>query len=297
MSSAKIMKSWETMKTWPKKIQFYEEIPDIFKEHFQLLDGCRQFPYTIFVPPNKWSKKNKDTKLISVFDDRIYVYKECNKKIEIICYKFEEICYTEIGSILLDSWIKICGEVNNQFKSSTIGFNTVREDLFLPIVKKIRESINKIESCDTKNELSKLDYLKTLDLKFFNYSKQSILLEEKVINVVYQPEINEKYFKYFRKRKTNAHMMILTNTELILIREDYGSKKDKSSKLGGIWDYIPLKKIKSLIIEKNNEENDFVFWIKLLNNESIYSIFSSSNEKNVDSLIEGFKHLINEWIK
>ncbi|QZY53700.1 hypothetical protein [Crassaminicella profunda] len=294
MTSTKNMKSWETMKTWPKKIQSYEEVPEMFKEHFQLFEGDEQFPDSIFIPPNKWSTKNKVTKLISVFDDRVCIYEEINQKVEMICYSFEDIYYTEIGSVLLDSWIKISGEVHDELKSSMIGFNTARDDLFLPIIKKIRTSISNVEPCDMQNELSKFDYLKTVDLKFLNYSKQSILSGQKVMNVVYQNEICEKHFKYFSKRKTNAHIVILTKNELIMIREDYELQKDKNSKYGGVWNYIPLTKIKEIKFEKKEDEEVYIFSVNLLNNEPIEAICSPSNKTDIDLLINEFYHLTNQ---
>ncbi|MCT4620050.1 MAG: hypothetical protein N4A62_11750 [Marinisporobacter sp.] len=288
------MKSWETMKTWPKRIETYEEVPEIFKEHFQWVHGDEQFPYSIFIPPNRWSTKNTIAKLMSVFEDRIYIYEQIDQKVEILCYSFQDIYYTEKGSILLDSWIKISGEVQGQLKSSMIGFNTAREDLFLPIIKKIRIAINKAKLCEKEKELSKLDYLKTSDLKFFNYSKQSILEGQKVISVVYQDEISEKHFRYFSKRKTNAHIMVLTNNELIMIRQEHELQKDKDSKYGGVWDYIPFNKIKNMTLAKKEEKGLLAFSVNLLNDESMHSIFSSDNEKTVNKLIEEFHHLANQ---
>jgi hypothetical protein len=101
-------------------------------------------------------------------------------------------------------------------------------------------------------EIEKFDYLADVNFKFMNLARRSLLDGEKIVQFILQPEIQEKVLTFLNKtydRTISAtHMSILTDCELIVIREDVTQRKE--DRYGGIWDYIPLKKIKSLSVSE-----------------------------------------------
>jgi hypothetical protein len=89
-----------------------------------------------------------------------------------------------------------------------------------------------------------------------NFAKHSLLAGERVIYSILQPEIRKTMLtvpgRTLYKTVSPTHMSILTDRELILIRED--AVRRKEDRYGGIWDYIPLSKIVSLSVSENADD-------------------------------------------
>ena len=70
---------------------------------------------------------------------------------------------------------------------------------------------------------------------------------EKVVRALLQPEIREGVLtllgRIYHRTISPTHMTILTDCELVTIREEQRPGKDR---YGGVWTYIPLKKIVAL---------------------------------------------------
>lgn len=78
-------------------------------------------------------------------------------------------------------------------------------------------------------------------------------------------------------------MTILTERELILIREE--SARRKEDRYGGIWDYIPLSKIISLSLNEN-ADNLLALTVQLLGNIRFEFLFQSSVKEEIKQLCE-----------
>ena len=83
-------------------------------------------------------------------------------------------------------------------------------------------------------------------------------------------------------------MSILTDRELIVIREDITRRKD--DRYGGIWDYIPLIKILSLTL-KVKDRNLLVLTIQLPENTCLELLFQVSAKGELNQLLNQFKEL------
>jgi hypothetical protein len=125
-----------------------------------------------------------------------------------------------------------------------------------------------------------------------NYAKRSLLGGEKVIQTIMQPEIRAKVLKvlgktYYRMLSP-THVSILTDRELIMIREEQGwSRKDK---YGGTWDYIPLSKIVNLSLSRK-DSNLLVLSIQLPETGHLDFLFEASAKGKLDQLLNGFREL------
>ena len=195
--------------------------------------------------------------------------------------------------MLLDSQIKICILTNDGTSiSSTLKFNSVTDYFFDPILKKIRLAHIDPKRIGQTSESGKFDSLMDVNFKFMNYARRSVLAGEKVIHFILQPEIQAKVLKIFGityyKTLHPTHMVILTDWELIIIREE--KTGSDSSRYGGTWDFIPLSKIENL--STNVKDNGlFVLSIQIRGADSLEVPFQATAKEDVDQLLSHLKEL------
>lgn len=283
-----------TKSSWATHIRSYSDVPDIYKSFFESLPANEiAFPYTVLTPSYENFIHKTTEKLIIIFRNDIYILEKYGDSFETQCYPIDSISYIEMKTALLASSFKICGLTNQGvYAFSTLKYNSITNYLFTPILKRVR-----LFSVDAKNvvqdaEAEKFNCLADVNFKFMNLSKHSLLEGEKVIQFILQPEIQEERLTFLGKayyRTISAtHIIILTDRELILILEDATQRKD--DRYGGIWDYIPLNRIKSLSV---NEKfgNPLVLAVLLPGDISFEMLFQVSAGKDLNQLLDRFKEL------
>ncbi|WHH59404.1 hypothetical protein [Petroclostridium sp. X23] len=277
------MSSVQTMKSWARFIDSYESLPSSFKPYLKsFADTPSLFPYTVFIPPNnKWYANKTNSTIIYIYDKKIVVLEKIKKDILPICYHLDKIHYIETGTVLLKSWFSIKGTDDGVSTSSTIEYNAVNENLFKPFIESARMHIQKSDDADIANELSKFNYLSSLNYKFMNYARRSIKPGQKVLCIVLQPIIQKKvlqiFNKVFYKKLSCSHIHILTDKELIIIKDGYGN-------YGGIWTYIPIDKITDTFVTESKDENISCYTLKLANDDHINFYFTFSNTIALNAL-------------
>jgi hypothetical protein len=104
------------------------------------------------------------------------------------------------------------------------------------------------------SELEKFNGWVRRNYKFMNYARRSLVGGEAVIHAVLQPEIRANevtiFGKTFYRVVSPTFAFILTDRELIVIRE--AERKGWEARYGGIWDFIPLDKIRSLTLSEKD---------------------------------------------
>jgi len=283
-----------TRSSWAKPIRSYADVPAVYKKFFDsfLVEG-RAFPYTVLTPSYEMFIHKTSEKLICDFGYEINVLEKNGNTFETQCYPLSGISYVELRTALLAASFKICGMSSRGIHtSSTLLFNSVTDYLFTPILKGIRLVPAGIKHVDQNAELEKFDRLVNVNFKFMNLAKHSLLEEEKVIQFILQPEIQESLLTFLGKTYfrtiTPTHMSILTDRELIVIREDAARRKE--DRYGGIWDYIPLNKIKSLTVSEKTV--DLVgLTVQLPEDTSIELLFQVSAKEELNQLLNRFKEL------
>jgi hypothetical protein len=283
-----------TRSSWAKPITSYDDVPKVYKSFFEPFhaDG-QEFPYTVLTPSYERFIHRTTEKLICVWDHEIYILERSGNTFETQCYPFGQISCIEFRTILLDSYIKLSGITQHGDPgSATLKFNSVTDYLFTPILKKIR--LATVDPGDTaqSSESEKFDYLVRSNYKFMNYAKRSLLGGEKVIHAILQPEIRSRAFTFlgmtYHRTISPAHMSILTDRELIIIREE--ARRIGAERYGGIWDYIPLNKIVTLSLsEKDN--NLLSLSIRLPENACLEFLFLASAKQEINQLLDKFR----EW--
>ena len=286
----------QTMSAWSKVIESYDAVPEVYKGFLKPFAGEEQaFPYTIFSPaPDRFPHKTTE-KLTCDFNDAIHILERTGSQVVAKSYPYQTIRVLEMGNILLYSWITISG-VNSEglASSSTIEYNAASERHFAVFLNKIRPVPLGADEAGLKVEKDKFDYLSAPNFKFMNYGRSSLVSGEHVIQIVLQPEIREPAWrllgKTFYRTVSPAHLSILTDKELILIREDERAKEVKGVRYGGIWQYIPLRCIHSVsLTEPSNDLLTLV--ISLSPDEIRQQIFEVSRRPELDEFRDRIQKL------
>ena len=278
--------STQTRRTWARRIESFEKIPDEFQPAFP--EYKNQFPYTLYLPENKFSQSFKRNKtIICLLGDHFVLMEHVRNQIQIASSKYVDVLYLERGRILLYSWLAIATPSG----TLTFRFNTTHDELFAPIIEKIRDGMSAAvpatvvpDGSNGQNpDLSGFDYLRTVNIKYFNYGKRSIRPEDSVISTLYQSErclqeINLFNRSLFRRYSTD-HLSILTDKELILIKEEYKTRTGKDKFYGAVFTYIPRRKIVSISFVPGPEDSLCTMDITLPGSVHITSVISTTNEE------------------
>ena len=196
--------------------------------------------------------------------------------------------------MLLDSQITLCGVTQQGAPACcTIRFNSVTDYLLRPIVEQIRLAEFDTQSPFQSLDTSAFDHLVRVNYKFMSFARQSLLAGEKVIHTILQPEIREPVLsilgKTFHRTVSPSHMGILTDRELIMIGEE--QVQSAEDRYGGIWEYIPLNKIRALFV--SGKGSDLLsLSVQLPESACLEYLFEASAEREVDQLLDLARELI-----
>lgn len=285
----------QTRLSWARAVESYDQLPETYKEFFKtFLGDTSTFPYAVLTPTFEGFIRRENEKLILGLDSKIYVLERVRDKLTSTCYPLDGINYVEVGTILLKSWIRISGVADNgALTSSTLRFNAVTDYLFTPILSKMRPASTPGDT-DQNSERAKFDYLVHLNFKFMNYARRSLVPGEKVIHTILQPEICATILTLFGRSLfrtiSAAHLDILTDKELIMIRDKNNIGRSDNTRYGGIWNYIPLDRIMSVSLTPS-KNNLLVLSIHLPQDDHIDSLFSVSNQQEVELFLKQFETL------
>ncbi|MGB8980696.1 MAG: hypothetical protein WCC12_02365, partial [Anaerolineales bacterium] len=241
----------QTMAAWSKVIESREDIPSVYRNLFDRHFDTRQhFPYVILTPPlDKFLRKTTE-KLVCDTDDAIYVFERDGNQIDASRYAYRDVYGVEVGVVLLDAWLTISGKTSaGEAGLSTIEFNTTSLRYFEPILKKMRPAPRPVDKAVLAAERDKFDSLATANFKFMNYGRESLIPGETVLQILLQPEIRQSlltvFGKTFYKTLSPAHLTVVTDRELILIRDVERGRK-ATDRYGGVWQYMPLHRLDSV---------------------------------------------------
>jgi len=201
--------------------------------------------------------------------------------------KYEDVSYLERGRILLYSWLAIATPSGMLI----FRFNTTHDELFAPVVEKIRSGMSAAAPVTEASngiygqepDLAGFDHLRKVNVKYFNYGKRSIRPDDSVISILYQPErclqeINLFNRNLFRRYSTD-HLSILTDKELILIREENQTRTGKDKFYGAVFTYIPRRQIDEISFIPDAEDSLCTMEVRVPESAPVISVFSRTNEE------------------
>jgi hypothetical protein len=280
----------QTGLSWARLAKSYDDVPDIFRDLLvTLTHDAGSFPYTVLTPSFQGFLRRPNEKLICTFDDEICVAEKVVNRAISTCYSVREISTIEVGSILLKAWITLKGLDNDgALNASTLQFNAVSESLFTPIVDKVRPMPYTSTGLDHSAEMARFNCLAPTSFKFMNYARRTIIPGEKVIHFVLQPEVRVGAPRLLGRSWWGtiypAHLTVLTDKEMIIIRDEAGVRWNPEAKHGGIWTLVPLDRVAATSVAKTDDGLVAVS-IHLPGNGRIHSLFSASQEQEVALLL------------
>ncbi len=284
----------QTRLSWAKRIEDYAAVPANFRGFFESFSGGhRPFPYTVITPTYEGFLHRASEKLLCDFDDRLYILKKHDDSFVAECYPYMGISYVERGTVLLASWLKINGITTHGVPATlTFRFNSVTEELFAPFVDRSRQISVVPENVEAGSSADPFSQFERQNFKLMNYARRSLLPGEKALCTVLQPEIRMELLavagRHYYRTLSTAHMTILTDCELIIIRED--ERGYNAVKYGGIWDFVPLNKIVSFSVSERRDHL-LVLTIQLPASASLDLLFQPSMKSEIREMLDRFGQL------
>ncbi len=281
--------STQTMRTWTRVLSSFEDVPEAFQSAFSQ-DAA--FPYTILLPEDKLSfLQKRREQLLCMYDDQIVVMESGRDQVYVTPHRIQEILFLEHGQELLHSWVKI----GSRAGISTLTFNAVTIHHFEPIFEKIRPRLmtEKGRFSQVNGDVSAFDYLTGVNYKFMNFGRQSVRAGDTVLHTLYQPDRCARTVTLFNKtlfrQYAAAHLSILTEHELILIRQTKQMKTEGQNIYGRIIIYIPLSQIRDLSFATDEKKSLCVMTAALADKVAFRSEFALENE-GLAAFQETYRH-------
>jgi hypothetical protein len=251
----------QTRLSWAKPVRAVDEIPDFYLDYLRAnLPDPRACLPGVLTPTFRGFLRRENEKLVFTHNSRLYILEQTQSGLLPTIFPFNEINYIEVGAILLKAWLRIDGLVHGQLNSQILRFNTVTQFLFDPLVALIRHALTDCpDQADLRTEQARFEPLRQRHFKFVSYARNSLLPGERVISYVMQPEMRAPRLSLLGKSVTmriidTAHLCILTDGELIVIRDDPASLQScNETRYGGVWDYIPLCRVRAAALEERED--------------------------------------------
>lgn len=273
--------------TWAKVIESYDRVPDAYRPFFASLPAERPFPYTVFTPAFETLGYRITEKIICVLEEEIHVLERIGKGLADQCYALADISYVESSRMLLDSRVKISGITKQGITTSSLArFSSATDYIFAPVVRKIRLYGIPSKDLNRKRDVENFEPWMNLNFKFMNMARQSLFGGESVVHALLQPEIRKPIFTFWGKTCSKmiapTQAVILTDRELIVIRED--AQHSRKDRYGGIWQYIPLRKIATFNMDYRTD-GLLTLSIQLITGEHFEYLFQSSTKDEFELLL------------
>jgi len=290
----------QTMTTWARVIDSYADVPDIYKTSCQaVLEEREPFPYVVLVPSVKDNRLNEVENLLCEINGIFYVWERIGNKVVSSAFPLREIYTLEAGIVLLSSWFTISGlTTTGSATTARIGFNSSSVRHLLPVINKMRPAPADIDDAAWQVELAAFDYLASANFKFMNYARESMVRGEKILQSILQPKIRRQVFDLFgykfHRTVGLAHLTILTDKEIIFIRDDEDTTEVRGERYGGVWQYIPLQKIQNVTLTASGNKLLTLTLTLESGIQQLDKVFESSSQDALEDLQKKLKQMVGE---
>jgi len=280
--------------SWARRLESYAAVPSAYSAFFEPLRAeGRVFPYTVLTPTFEGFLRGTTEKLVCDLDREIVVLENRGNTVEAQRYPLETISCIEVSTVLLESYIKIQGMTRDgRPAASRFKFNSVTDHLFFPILEKIRLAAVASAHAAPNPALEGFICWNRQNYKFMNYAQRSLLAGEKALYAILQPEFCAYVVKVlgmsFCRRRSPTQAVILTDREIIVIREEEKTRAD--AKYSGIWDYFPLSRVLSLS-QAGTSDGVQTLSIHLPEGDSFEILFQATASQEIATFVEQFDSL------
>lgn len=279
-------------RSWARRIESLADVPEIYTPFFDSPPGTRRepFPHTVLTPSFRgYTGRPQKERLLCIVYGQVHVLESVEGCLRTTCFSPAQVSFLERGSILLFAWISITGGVGNATRSVSVRYSPVTDHLMLPFLECLRAPTTAGNSADLAAERARFDYLRQGHFKFMSYGQGSIRPGARVRRILLQPQIRHEYLGLFGVALSRlvwpSHLTILTDSEVILIRDDDSQHWIMGSPHGAIWTYIPRRKIEDASITPA-EDGRLALSFVLSGGASIRSIFDSTLAPQLELLLE-----------
>jgi len=270
----------------PRTISSYEEIPTGFLAAFPGADDG--FPYTVIIPKGVVSsfQENVNPQMLCLYKDRLINLEAIEGEVQKSEYALSTVSSVEHGRVLLNSWLTI----HSASRTKTFNFSSAVERVFLPIITALRAAASDApaaEGTTIQEETAKLGYLWKHNIKYFNYAKQSLTPNSTIRASVYQEDIPLSKLNFFGKSVFSSylsgHLALLTDRELIFIKESEEIRALNDTSYGGVFSYITLEMVKSIAFTDTNDKKvDCVANVSLMDGKHYQFQYSAASAMQLE---------------
>jgi hypothetical protein len=280
----------QTRTSWAILLSEYSEVPDDFKPFFQSIqETVKPFPYSVITPSYEGFVYHTQQRLVCLIDDCLIVANKGETATQALWLPFKNIQHIEFRTALLDSHLHITGLDREGVPAIVnVRFNSVSDILFKRITNSIRQF--SFKNIHPKKAFS-FEHLEAANYKMANFTRHCLLSEENVDQLIWQPELRESKIRihipllintFFYRTVFPHHIAMLTDQELIFVRES--DRIVSNDCYGGIWDYIPLSKIKDASISRD-EDGYITLSIELPNDQFLETLYLPSLHTELEELV------------
>jgi hypothetical protein len=230
----------QTRLSWARPVRSPDDLPPVYRGFFAARPAGEAFPYSVLTPTFAGFLRRETEKLICCIDDRLIILEKTSGEPKCTAFPLDDLNCMEIGGVLLKAWIKFRGRADDETTLTTITlrYNAVTDWLFAPFIDRIRRAGANPVDVPRDLELGKLDDAVLPSFKFRNYARRSVLPGDRVIAVLAQPEVRRPVIRLghwsYQRTIVMAHVLILTDRELIIIRDDPESPRSfDNTRYGG----------------------------------------------------------------
>ena len=282
----------QTMMTWAKVVEALDEVPAAFREACHQVVGDRPvFPYVVYAPTLGGTRHRVSDSVLCDVDDTLFIVQRTGRQLTTTGYPWAGIRDLEYGNSLLYSWITVWGQTAQGVSSTTtVVFNLSTARYFRPLIGKARTAPPPADGP------VQLDEVAGASFKFVNFARESLRPGEWVREAVWQPAIRQRIAGVlgwsFYRTVSLAHLTVLTDREVILIRDDEESARKGKARYGGVWRYVPLRHVVSTAIGET-PEGFLTLSLGLTANGRIERVFAADRRAE----LEGFQGALEALIK
>ena len=284
----------QTRLSWAKPVKAVEDIPSSYLDYLNAnLPGLNACLPAVLTPTFRGFLRRENEKLVFIHAEHLYILEQTTSELLSTVFPILEINSIEAGAILLKAWLRVSGLIDGQLTSITLKYNTVTQFLFDPLVAHLRCTLSGAErsrraEADLYQERLKFDPLREHHFKFRSYARRSLLESEHVIDYLMQTEMRAPRLSVWGHAMTmrtieTAHLCILTDRELIVIRDDPASLQScNDTRYGGVWNYLPLSRVQSAALEERAD--GLALTLRLPGDDRFDVMFSPARRPEVERL-------------
>lgn len=226
----------QNMMTWLLELHCREDLPPCFLPDFDARLAGRPFPYTVYCPGQRDGRKDLDARLLCLDGDRVLVLSRDEAPFEA---RLADLSLTGILRVLLECRFLLATEQ----RCCTIDFNPVCKDLLYQVLRAARGLTEGAPPVLT----DELERLRSTDYKAYNIARRELAGAAPLRFWLRQTMVPPRRLSFSAKPRVAAHMLLLTETELIWVTEAETESLGTAT-YGGDAHYVPLWALRDLTL-------------------------------------------------